>query len=179
MFAFAVPSSSFSTSVPAVAVYFTSCPPIRAACFVRTVLSSGGFFSSFGFSAVLSAGFSAAGCCASATPIPIENNNAVNTIRNRLDIVKKPSRKFSVGIAPAKSYSTPPSASIQLRVDAVAIQAKQILRVDKDREKSLQGRSDKTAGLPRKRPTSSARPTLAILASPHLSASRDLPSIGL
>src|SRR5262249_8795408 len=54
--AFGVPSSSFSRSVPAVAVYLISCPPIRIVCLVCTVFSSG-FFSSF-FSSFLSPDFS-------------------------------------------------------------------------------------------------------------------------
>src|SRR5215471_9478580 len=64
MLALGVPSSSFSRIVPAVAVYLISCPPILSVCLVGTLFSSGtgGFFSSFGFSAGFSPGFSVGGC---------------------------------------------------------------------------------------------------------------------
>ncbi len=87
MFAFGVPSSSFSTIVPVVAVYFISCPPIFTECFVITALSSSGFLSSLGFSAALSAGFSV-GCCAIATPTPEQRQKAVNKIRSRVDMIE-------------------------------------------------------------------------------------------
>src|SRR5215472_15261923 len=69
MLALGVPSSSLSRIVPAVAEYLISCPPILSVCLVGTLFSSGtgGFFSSFGFSAGFSPGFSAdvcdCGCC--------------------------------------------------------------------------------------------------------------------
>src|SRR5579871_6256587 len=87
MLAFGVPSSSFSTIVPVVAVYFTSCPPIFTECFVITALSSSGFLSSLGFSAALSAGFSV-GCCAIAPPTPEQRQKAVNKIRSRVDMIE-------------------------------------------------------------------------------------------
>src|SRR5437762_9881190 len=64
MLALGVPSSSLSSIVPAVAVYLISWPPILRECLVGTLFSSGtgGFFSSFGFSAGLSAALS--GCWA-------------------------------------------------------------------------------------------------------------------
>src|SRR5215467_2238746 len=94
MLAFGVPSSSFNTIMPATAVYLISCPPIFTECFVCTILSSGGFFSSFAFSAdlspALSAGFSPAGCCEIAiTPLKQSKNAAIRN-RNRLFIDGKP-----------------------------------------------------------------------------------------
>ena len=64
MLALGVPSSSLSSIVPAVAVYLISWPPILRECLVGTLFSSGtgGFFSSFGFSAGLSAALSGCGC---------------------------------------------------------------------------------------------------------------------
>src|SRR5215510_9540301 len=64
MLALGVPSSSFSKIVPAVAVYLISWPPILSVCLVGTLFSSGtgGFFSSLGFSAAFSPGFSGDAC---------------------------------------------------------------------------------------------------------------------
>src|SRR5207253_9064585 len=115
--AFCVPSSSFSTIVPAVAVYFTSCPPIFTECFVCTLLSSGAFLSSFAFSPPLSedlsAAFSPPGCCAIAKLAQKQKTAAAKTKRSRVHIVEKPSQKQIVAtIAPAKSYATPPHPSM-------------------------------------------------------------------
>src|SRR5882672_7018063 len=112
--AFGVPSSSLSSIVPAVAVYLISCPPIRTACLVCTLFSSGaGFFSSLGFSAVLSAGFSPLGCCALAKLAPTQKTNTEKRKRKRLNIAGKASQKRIVSmIAPAKSYATPLNPSI-------------------------------------------------------------------
>src|SRR5690349_5449776 len=84
MLALGVPSSSFSRIVPAVAVYLISWPPIFSECLDVTIFSSGGggvFFSSFGFSAGLSAGF-CAGCWAKA-PLAWENNKIARLGREK------------------------------------------------------------------------------------------------
>src|SRR5512137_2165903 len=75
MLALGVPSSSFRRIVPAVAVYLISWPPIFSECLDWTLFSSGAggvFFSSFGFSAGLSAGF--CWVCWAAVTFPQSNN---------------------------------------------------------------------------------------------------------
>src|SRR6266850_3542670 len=77
MLALGVPSSSFSRMVPAVAVYLISFPSIFSECFVCTTFSSGtgGFFSSFGFSAGFS-GAGCGGCCAKQKLAPKKSDTA-------------------------------------------------------------------------------------------------------
>src|SRR5215475_2397872 len=115
--AFGVPSSSFITIVPAVAVYLISCPLMRTECFVCTVLSSGGFFSSFGFSLVLSEpfseGFSPAGCCANAKLAPIQKTNATKDRQNRLIIAGKPLEKICTQDS-AREIVCDPAACVNL-----------------------------------------------------------------
>src|SRR5216110_875354 len=64
MLALGVPSSSLRRMVPAVAVYLISLPSILRECLVTTFFSSGtgGFFSSFGFSAGFSSAFPGCVC---------------------------------------------------------------------------------------------------------------------
>src|SRR6266481_3172197 len=83
MLALGVPSSSFKRMVPAVAVYLISCPLIFNECFVGTTFSSGtgGFFSSFGFSAGFPGG--GAGCCCAKHRLTPRRNNATKHRKRR------------------------------------------------------------------------------------------------
>src|SRR6267378_3749737 len=96
MLALGVPSSSFRRMVPAVAVYLISCPPIFNECFVCTTFSSGtgGFFSSFGFSAALSG--CGGGCCWAKQRFAPRKSNATEVGRRK--------ERFMGGRSPSYAY---------------------------------------------------------------------------
>ncbi len=84
MLAVGVPSSFFSSMVAAVAVYFTSLPPIWMLCLVGEIFSSGGgvFFSSLPGAAACAGGFAASGAgWAQATAAAARNMSAVRPRR--------------------------------------------------------------------------------------------------
>src|SRR5271170_5307946 len=90
MLAFGVPSSAFNRIVPAVAVYFISCPPMCTECLVTELFSSGVFLSlsSLGFSAEGAAG--GAACCAGVLSAASRPHAAKLKDRNRRFIGRLP-----------------------------------------------------------------------------------------